>query len=83
MGRIAIFVAASAGWALLAPEGALRWIWVGIATQFVLGFWEDRRGVPPLGKLAVQLGGAALLIWVGLTLVPGWPAWFSILMTVF
>jgi len=36
-----------------------------------------------MGKLTVQLGGAALLIWAGLTLAPGWPAWLSLPLTVF
>jgi UDP-GlcNAc:undecaprenyl-phosphate/decaprenyl-phosphate GlcNAc-1-phosphate transferase len=62
MGGIAIFAAASAGWALLGPEGPLRWIWLGGGLLFLLGFLDDRHGVTPVAKLVGQLAGAGVLL---------------------
>lgn len=81
-GGIAIFAAASIGWAFLVPAGSpLLPIWLGGALLGLFGFVDDRFGLSVIAKLAVQLGGAAILIWGGLLLVPNLPLWVSLPLT--
>lgn len=82
-GGTAIFAAASLGWALLPRSGALAAIWIGGSLLALAGFVDDRWHLSLVAKLAVQLAGAAILVWSGLLLVPGWPLWLSLPLTLF
>lgn len=80
-GGIAIFAAVSLGWVFLPLHGPLLPIWLGGALLAATGFIDDRWGVSLVAKLGVQLGGAAVLIWSGLLIVPALPLWVSLPLT--
>lgn len=81
MGGIAIYAAASAGWAVLGGPDGLAWIWAGGTVVFASGLLDDRRGLSPAAKLAFQVVGAAALLAGGLVFVPAWPVWVSLPLT--
>ena len=71
LGGIGIFAGFSAGlWGAVAAgsfhaDKALIGIYAGCALVFLAGFADDLVSLPPLGKLAAQLGGAALVLGTG------------------
>ncbi len=71
LGGIGIFAGFSAGlWTAaaagaFAPDEALAGIYGGCALLFLAGLADDLVGLPPLGKLAAQLGGAAIVLGTG------------------
>ena len=71
LGGIGIFAGFSAGLWLAAAAGAfevdksLVGIYAGCALVFLAGFADDLISLPPLAKLAAQIGGAALVLGTG------------------
>jgi UDP-GlcNAc:undecaprenyl-phosphate GlcNAc-1-phosphate transferase len=71
LGGIGIFAGFSAGLWLAAAAGAfhadesLVGIYAGCALVFLAGFADDLFGLPPLAKLAAQIGGAGLVVGMG------------------
>src|SRR5206468_12143560 len=68
LGGVGIFAGFSAGLWLAAAAGAfhvdesLVGIYAGIALVFLAGLADDLFSLPPLAKLAAQIGGAALVL---------------------
>lgn len=71
LGGVAVAAAAVAGpvlaWAALGSAVGLPHpgIIVGAALSLVIGLWDDRRPMPPLGKLIGQLAVALILVYWG------------------
>jgi UDP-GlcNAc:undecaprenyl-phosphate GlcNAc-1-phosphate transferase len=71
LGGVGIFAGFSAGLWLAAAVGAfhvdesLVGIYAGCALVFLAGFADDLVSLPPLAKLAAQIGGAALVLGTG------------------
>ena len=71
LGGIGIFAGFTAGlWAAAAAgaftvDKSLIGIYAGCALLFLSGLADDVWGLPPLGKIAAQLGGAALVLGTG------------------
>jgi UDP-GlcNAc:undecaprenyl-phosphate/decaprenyl-phosphate GlcNAc-1-phosphate transferase len=71
LGGIGIFVGFSAGFWAAAAAGAFdvnearAGIYAGVALVFLAGLADDLIRLPPLAKLAAQLGGAALVLGTG------------------
>ena len=64
LGGVALVAGVLAGAALCLPLGdpRVRAVLAGTLLLFVIGLWDDVRGIRPSTKLAAQLGAAALLI---------------------
>ncbi|HZO98511.1 MAG TPA: NAD-binding protein [Gaiellaceae bacterium] len=68
LGGIGIFAGFSAGFWLAAAAGAFRvdgaiaGIYAGCALMFAAGFVDDLFSLPPAGKLAAQVGAAAIVL---------------------
>ena len=81
MGGIAIYGAASLGFAV---EGlwAVPWaVWMGASVMFFVGLFDDLRGVSPIGKLVAQAVATAFLLYAGFSFGSAWPLWVSVPVT--
>jgi UDP-GlcNAc:undecaprenyl-phosphate GlcNAc-1-phosphate transferase len=85
LGGVAIY-GAVIGSLLLHPERRevvqLAGIVVGASWVSFWGLWDDRRGLPPLAKLAAQVVGAAILVAAGVRVALPVPEWADIGITV-
>lgn len=80
----AFFGALAVGWAIwpelmgLTPfRPVLPWFVVASVVLVGTGFWDDRRGLPPVVKLLAQIVAALLMCWGGARLIPpsAWGNW--------
>jgi UDP-GlcNAc:undecaprenyl-phosphate GlcNAc-1-phosphate transferase len=71
LGGIGIFAGLSAGIAAAVAAGAfpltkeVAGIWGGVALLFVAGVVDDLRALPPLAKLALQIGAGVIVLGTG------------------
>ncbi len=81
MGGIAIYGAASLGFAV-EGVGAVPWaVWAGASVLFVVGLLDDLREVSPIGKLVAQAVATAFLLYAGFAFGGAWPLWISVPLT--
>jgi UDP-N-acetylmuramyl pentapeptide phosphotransferase/UDP-N-acetylglucosamine-1-phosphate transferase len=72
-GGVAILVGIIFGTGLLLALGfeihsQLAWITIAVALVAAVGFWDDRRSIPPLPRIAAQGTAAAIIVFAGLSL---------------
>jgi UDP-GlcNAc:undecaprenyl-phosphate GlcNAc-1-phosphate transferase len=91
LGGIALYAATVAAAALVLPRvgsleqaGYARWLglWMAATMVFLLGLLDDRRGLGPGVKLAVQAAAAMLLVASGVRIPCVGPAWAAAALTI-
>lgn len=82
LGGIAIFGAGLLGGLGSDVLSTYSWpVWAGAVLVFLVGLADDLWGVRPEGKLIVQVGATALLLYAGQAFWRGGPFWVSIPLT--